>query len=45
MRSLRGIHELAKRLIRDELLRLTAVTPRSRARGLEAMLRLPGGAA
>jgi predicted Zn-dependent peptidase len=40
-----GIHELAKRLIRDELLRLTAVTPRSRGRGLEAMLRLPGGAA
>jgi predicted Zn-dependent peptidase len=40
-----GIHELAKRLFRDELLRLTAVTPRSRGRGLEATLRLPGGAA
>lgn len=40
-----GIHELAKRLIREEFLRLTAVTPRSRGRGLEAMLQLPGGAA
>ena len=40
-----GIHELARRLIRDELLRLTAVTPRSRGRGLEALLRLPGAAA
>ena len=40
-----GIHALAKRLIRDEFLRLTAVTPRSRGRGLEAMLQLPGGAA
>jgi predicted Zn-dependent peptidase len=40
-----GIHSLAKRLVRDELLRFTAVTPRSRGRGLEAMLKLPGGAA
>ncbi len=41
-----GIRALAGRLIRDESLRLTAVTPRGRARGrgLEAMLRLPGGA-
>ena len=40
-----GIHALAKGLIRDEFLRLTAVTPRSRGRGLEAMLKLPGAAA
>jgi len=40
-----GIHALARRLIRDDFLRLTAVTPRSRGRGLEAMLRLPGGEA
>ena len=40
-----GIHSLAKRLVRDELLRFTAVTPRARGRGLEAMLKLPGGAA
>jgi len=42
-----GIHALAGRLIRDDVLRLAAVAPRGRARvrGLEAMLRLPGGAA
>jgi predicted Zn-dependent peptidase len=40
-----AIHSLAKRLVRDEVLRFTAVTPRSRGRGLEAMLKLPGGAA
>ncbi|MGD0861236.1 MAG: pitrilysin family protein [Candidatus Limnocylindrales bacterium] len=38
-----GILEMAGRLVRDDLLRLAAVTPRGRRRGLEAMLRLPGG--
>jgi predicted Zn-dependent peptidase len=42
-----GIHEMARRLIRDDFLRLAAVTPRGRGRlkALETMLRLPGGAA
>jgi predicted Zn-dependent peptidase len=40
-----GILELAQRLVREDLLRLSAVTPRGKGRGLEAMLRLPGGGA
>jgi predicted Zn-dependent peptidase len=40
-----AIHALARRLIRDEFLRLAAVTPRGHGRGLGAMLRLSGGAA
>jgi predicted Zn-dependent peptidase len=39
------IHSLARTLIRDEWLRLAAVTPRGHGRGLGAMLKLPGGAA
>ncbi len=40
-----GIRELAGRLIREELLRLAAVTPRRSGRNLEATLRLGGAAA
>lgn len=43
--SAEEIHSLARRLIRDDFLRLTAVTPRSRGRGLEALLSLPSGTA
>lgn len=39
----KGIQQLAVRLIRDDLLRLAAITPRGRGRGLEALLKLPGG--
>jgi predicted Zn-dependent peptidase len=40
-----GIIELARRLVREDLLRLAAVTPRKRGRALEPMLRLPRGGA
>ena len=40
-----GILKLAGRLIRNDLLRLAAVTPRGRSRALGPMLRLPGGEA
>jgi predicted Zn-dependent peptidase len=36
-----GVRELAERLIRDEALRLAAITPRGRGRALGPMLRLP----
>jgi len=35
-----GIRSLAERLVRDEALRMSAVVPRRRGRGLETMLRL-----
>jgi len=38
-----GILTLARRLVRNDLLRLAAVTPRGRMRALEPMLKLPGG--
>ena len=35
-----GVRSLAERLVRDEALRMSAVVPRRRGRGLETMLRL-----
>ena len=40
-----GIHALARRLIRDDGLRLAVVAPPRRGRRLDSLLRLPGGAA
>lgn len=40
-----GINALAKRLIRDDGLRLAVVAPARRGRRLESLLRLPGGPA
>jgi predicted Zn-dependent peptidase len=40
-----GIHALARRLIRDDGLRLAVVAPPRRGRRLESLLRLPGGGA
>jgi predicted Zn-dependent peptidase len=40
-----GIHALARRLIRDDGLRLALVAPPRRGRRLESLLRLPGGGA
>jgi len=39
-----AIHALARRLIRDEGLRLAVVAPPRRGRRLDSLLRLPGGA-
>jgi hypothetical protein len=40
-----AIHALAKRLIRNDGLRLAVVAPPRRGRRLEALLRLPGESA
>jgi predicted Zn-dependent peptidase len=40
-----GIHSLARRLVREDALRMALVAPARRGRRLEALLRLPGGAA
>jgi predicted Zn-dependent peptidase len=40
-----GIHALARRLIRDDGLRLAVVAPPRRGRRLESLLKLPGGGA
>jgi predicted Zn-dependent peptidase len=39
-----GIHKLARRLIRDDGLRMSVVAPPRRGRRFESLLRLPGGA-
>jgi predicted Zn-dependent peptidase len=40
-----GVRELAARLIRDDFLRLAAITPRGHGRGFASLLKLPGAPA